>query len=217
MKKIFFHIFFSLLTINSLLFSSNNELLNKQNLTSSDTPAIIIDESIARLAHTLDSLNDIKIKDYQWEDTQDYTYTEQRLDRNKRLHIGSLMQQLIAHRHSDKKLSTIATPENELTIQEAFFNILLTSRCAEDEAAKLWYDQAFGAGEFYKKYGNYKKTTQFSPGHKFAKTVWGSDIINPHLLSINNLARISQMAMDTTADAWLSLKPIIDAKMNESK
>lgn len=215
MKKISVHVFFNLLFIVQSLFSSDNELLGMQNLTLSDTPRIIIDESIARLAHALEPLNDIKIKDYQWESDQDYTYTEQPLDRNKRMRIGSIMQQLLAHKHSDKKLSIIATPQDELTIQETFFNILLTSRCAEDETAKLWYDQAFGAEEFYKKYGNYKKTHQFSPGHKFAKTVWRSDIINPHQLSINNLAKISQMAMDTTADAWLNLKPIINAKMNE--
>lgn len=187
------------------------------NLTSSKTHPIIIDESIARLACELESLNDIKIKDYEWKSDQDYTYSEQPLDRNKRMRIGSIMQQLLAHKYSDKKLSTIATPQDELTIQETFFNILLTSRCPEDETAKLWYDQAFGPGEFYKKYGNYKKSPQFSPGHKFAQTVWCSELINSHNLSINNLARISQIAMDTTADAWLNLKPIIDAKINEYK
>lgn len=187
------------------------------NLTSSKTHPIIIDESIARLACELESLNDIKIKDYEWKSDQDYTYSEQPLDRNKRMRIGSIMQQLLAHKYSDKKLSTIATPQDELTIQETFFNILLTSRCAQDETAKLWYDQAFGPGEFYKKYGNYKKSLQFSPGHKFAQTVWCGELINSHNLSINNLARISQIAMDTTADAWLNLKPIIDAKINEYK
>lgn len=217
MKKISVHLFLNLFFIVQSLFSSNNQLLGMQNLTVSDTPQIIIDESIARLANELEPLNDIKIKDYQWEDNQDYTYSEQPLDRNKRKRIGSIMQQLLAHKDSHKKLSTIATPQDELTIQETFFNILLTSRCAEDETAKLWYDQAFGVGEFYKKYGNYKKTIQFSPGHKFAKTVWRSDVINPHNLSINNLVRISQMAMDTTADAWLNLKPIIDEKINEHK
>lgn len=213
MKKICVHLFFSVILVTQSLFSSDNEFTNMPTGTSRIPEDIRIDESLAQLAQQLQPLNDVKIANYQWEDANDYIYTEEPINRPKRMLIRTIMQQLLASRNSDKRLSTIVRPQDELTIQEGFFNILLNSRCAEDEAAKSWYNLAFGPGEFHKKYGNYKKTIQFNPAHKFAKTVWHTESINPHNLSIDNLARISQMAMDTTADEWLKLKPIIDEKI----
>lgn len=217
MKKICVHLFFSVILVTPSLYSSDNQSTSIPTQSIINSEQIIHDESITQLAAQLEPLNDIKIKDYQWEDANDYIYTEEPINRSKRMLIGSIMQQLLTNKNNDKPLSTITTPESELSIQEGFFNILLHSRYQEDEAAKVWYNLAFGPGEFYKKYGNYKKTTQFNPAHKFAKTVWQTQAINPHNLSINNLVRISQMAMDTTADEWIKLKPIIDEKINEDK
>lgn len=212
-KKISVQVVFSFIVVSQLLFSSDHEF-EKMSIKHIEKTHIL-DTTIAHLAQQLEPLNEMKIKDYQWQNPNDYIYTQEPVHRDKKIIIGTIMQQLLAHRHSDKRLSTIATPQDELTIQESFFNILLTSRCAEEETAKQWYDQVFGPGEFHKKYGNYKKSILFNPAHKFAKTVWHSEMIDPHHLSINNLARISQMSMNTTADTWMSIKEVIDEKINE--
>lgn len=161
-------------------------------------------KSIAQLAQEIEPFNSIKMQNYEWRVPHDHEYTKP----IKHMALAVALGQLQEHPHNKTPLSSIVSDQDALSIKEGFLNVLYNSRCDADEQVKRGYDFMNGAGKFFERYGNYKKSAQFNPAHNFATKVW------PHFdnnsVAITDLVTMSENSIEETGANWLRVKSEIE-------
>lgn len=185
-----------------------NFILSTQSLFPSNIRTMMTTESLTELAEQLAPHNTTKIKDYAWTATGDYTYAPPIINRREKIIVATILDKMSRHRDCHTFLSTVVSNEDALTIKEGFFNILLNSRCVEDEGMKRGYDAFYGPGKFYETHGNYKKSEKFNPAHNFATKIWPDR--DDNTITIQQLIDETENSIEDTGAAWIAIQQQLD-------
>ena len=183
-------------------------ILSTQSLFPSNIKSMMTTESLTELAEQLEPHNTTKIKDYAWTAADDYTYTPPIINRTEKIIVATILDKMSRHKDCHTFLSAVVSNEDALTIKEGFFNILLNSRCIEDEAMKQGYDAFYGPGRFYETHGNYKKSEKFNPAYNFAKKIWPDH--NDNMITIQQLINETENSIEDTGAAWIAIQEKLD-------